>query len=81
MKLRKNGMKKNLRKKNSSDKLIISKLRSKNKIQNRRIEALENRVQNLVGRINELEHMLFQYEVEEACFRMTPKHLQLDKTF
>ena len=61
--------------------LIMSKLRSKNKVQNRRIEALEKRVQDLVGMNDELEHMISQYEREEVVFREVPKHLQLDETF
>ena len=59
----------------------MSKLRSKNKVQNRRIEALEKRVQDLVGMNDELEHMISQYEREEVVFREVPKHLQLDETF
>ena len=61
--------------------LIMSKLRSKNKVQNRRIEALEKRVQDLVGMNDELEMMISQYEREEVVFREVPKHLQLDETF
>ena len=61
--------------------LIMSKLRSKNKVQNRRIEALEKRVQDLVGMNDELEHMISQYEREEVVFREVPKYLQLDETF
>ena len=61
--------------------LIMSKLRSKNKVQSRRIEALEKRVQDLVGMNDELEHMISQYEREEVVFREVPKHLQLDETF
>ena len=61
--------------------LIMSKLRSKNKVQNRRIEALEKRVQDLVGMNDELEHMISQYEREEVVFREVPKHLQLDEKF
>ena len=59
----------------------MSKLRSKNKAQNRRIEALEKRVQDLVGMNDELEMMISQYEREEIVFREVPKHLQLDETF
>ena len=59
----------------------MSKLRSKNKIQNRKIEALEKRVQDLVGMNDELEMMISQYEREEIVFREVPKHLQLDETF
>ena len=59
----------------------MSKLRSKNKVQNRRIEALEKRVQDLVGMNDELEMMISQYEREEIVFREVPKHLQLDETF
>ena len=59
----------------------MSKLRSKNKVQNRRIEALEKRVQDLVGMNDELEYMISQYEREEVVFREVPKHLQLDETF
>ena len=69
------------RTKNRSNKLIMSKLRSKNKVQNRRIEALEKRVQDLVGMNDELEMMISQYEREEVVFREVPKHLQLDETF
>ena len=61
--------------------LIMSKLRSKNKVQNRRIEALEQRVKDLVGMNDELEHMISQYEREEVVFREVPKHLQLDEKF
>ena len=61
--------------------LQMSKLRSKNKVQNRRIEALEKRVQDLVGMNDELEMMISQYEREEIVFREVPKHLQLDETF
>ena len=61
--------------------LIMSKLRSKNKIAKHRIEALEKRVQDLVGMNDELEHMISQYEKEEVVFREVPKHLQLDETF
>ena len=61
--------------------LIMSKLRSKNKVQNRRIEALEKRVKDLVGMNDELEMMISQYEREEVVFREVPKHLQLDETF
>ena len=61
--------------------LIMSKLRSKNKVQNRRIEALEKRVQDLVGMNDELEMMISQYEREEVVFREVPKHLQLDEKF
>ena len=63
------------------NKLIMSKLRSKNKIQNRKIEALEKRIQDLVGMNDELEMMISQYEREEIIFREVPKHLQLDETF
>ena len=63
------------------NKLIMSKLRSKNKIQNRKIEALEKRIQDLVGMNDELEMMISQYEREEIVFREVPKHLQLDETF
>jgi len=59
----------------------MSKLRSKNKVQNRRIEALEKRVKDLVGMNDELEMMISQYEREEVVFREVPKHLQLDETF
>ena len=59
----------------------MSKLRSKNKVQNRRIEALEKRVQDLVGMNDELEMMLSQYEREESVFKEPPKHLQLDEIF
>ena len=59
----------------------MSKLRSKNKVQNRRIEALEKRVQELVGMNDELEMMLSQYEVEDVSFQHVPKHLQLDEIF
>ena len=69
------------RTKNRSNKLIMSKLRSKNKVQNRRIEALEKRVKDLVGMNDELEMMISQYEREEVVFREVPKHLQLDETF
>ena len=58
------------------NKLIMSKLRSKNKIQNRKIEALEKRIQDLVGMNDELEMMISQYEREEIVFREVPKHLQ-----
>ena len=68
-------------KKNKINKIIMSKLRSKNKVQNRRIEALEKRVQDLVGMNDELEMMISQYEREEIVFREVPKHLQLDETF
>ena len=61
--------------------LIMSKLRSKNKIAKHRIEALEKRVQDLVGMNDELEHMISQYEREEVVFREVPKHLQLDEKF
>ena len=57
----------------------MSKLRSKNKVAKHKIEALEKRVQDLVGMNDELERMLVEYETEEACFRVTPKHLQLDE--
>ena len=63
------------------NKLIMSKLRSKNKIQNRKIEALEKRIQDLVGMNDELEMMISQYEREEIVFREVRKHLQLDETF
>ena len=56
-------------------------MRSKNKIAKHRIEALEKRVQDLVGMNDELEHMISQYEREEVVFREVPKHLQLDETF
>ena len=59
----------------------MSKLRSKNKVQNRRIEALEKRVQDLVGMNDELEMMISQYERDEVVFREVPKHLQLDEKF
>ena len=59
----------------------MSKLRSKNKVQNRRIEALEKRVQDLVGMNDELEMMLSQYEREEVSFQNVPKQLQLDERF
>jgi len=59
----------------------MSKLRSKNKIAKHRIEALEKRVQDLVGMNDELEHMISQYEREEVVFSEVPKHLQLDETF
>jgi len=59
----------------------MSKLRSKNKVQNRRIETLEKRVQDLVGMNDELERMISQYEREEVVFREVPKHLQLDEKF
>ena len=59
----------------------MSKLRSKNKVQNRRIEALEKRVQDLVGMNDELEMMISQYEKEEIVFKETPKHLRLDEVF
>ena len=61
--------------------LIMSKLRSKNKIAKHRIEALEKRVQALVGMNDELEQMLSQYEREDVVFRHTPKHLVLDEVF
>ena len=61
--------------------LIMSKLRFKNKLAKHRIEALEKRVQDLVGMNDELEHMISQYEREEVVFREVPKHLQLDETF
>ena len=63
------------------NKLIMSKLRSKNKIQNRKIEALEKRIQDLVGMNDELEMMISQYEREEIVFREVHKHLQLEETF
>jgi len=66
--------------KKRSDKLIMSKLRSKNKVQNRRIEALEKRIQDLVGMNDELEMIISQYEREDTIFKETPKHLQLDET-
>ena len=59
----------------------MSKLRSKNKVQNRRIEALEQRVKDLVGMNDELEMMLSQYEREEVSYQHVPKHLQLDEIF
>ena len=59
----------------------MSKLRSKNKVQNRKIEALEKRIQDLVGMNDELEMMISQYEREEVVFKEVPKHLQLDETF
>ena len=40
------------------NKLIMSKLRSKNKIAKHRIEVLEKRVQDLVGMNDELEIMI-----------------------
>ena len=61
--------------------LIMSKLRSKNKVAKYKIEALEKRVQDLVGMNDELERMISQYEREEVVFREVPKHLQLDETF
>ena len=61
--------------------LIMSKLRSKNKIAKHRIETLEKRVQDLVGMNDELERMISQYEREEVVFKEVPKHLQLDETF
>ena len=61
--------------------LIMSKLRSKNKIAKHRIEVLEKRVQDLVGMNDELEMMISQYEREEIVFKETPKHLQLDEVF
>ena len=63
------------------NKLIMSKLRSKNKVAKYKIEALEKRVQDLVGMNDELEMMISQYEREEVVFREVPKHLQLDETF
>ena len=75
MKLKKNGTN------NRANKLIMSKLRSKNKVQNRRIEALEQRVKDLVGMNDELEMMLSQYEREEVSYQHVPKHLQLDEIF
>ena len=65
-------LKKNLKKTNKYGKLIMSKLRSKNKVQNRRIEALEKRVHDLVGMNDELEMMLSQYEREEVSFQNVP---------
>ena len=59
----------------------MSKLRSKNKVQNRRIEALEKRVQDLVGMNDELEMMFSHYDREEVSFQNVPKHLQLDEIF
>ena len=59
----------------------MSKLRSKNKVAKHRIEALEKRVQDLVGMNDELEMMISQYEREEIVFKETPKHLQLDEVF
>ena len=47
----------------------------------KKIEALEKRVQDLVGMNDELEMMISQYEREEIVFKETPKHLQLDETF
>ena len=67
--------------KNRTNKLIMSKLRSKNKLAKSRIEALEKRVQDLVGMNDELEMMISEYEREEVVFREVPKHLQLDETF
>ena len=61
--------------------LIMSKLRSKNKVAKYKIEALEKRVQDLVGMNDELERMISQYEREEVVFREVPKHLQLDEIF
>tara|TARA_B100000131_G_C18008541_1_gene569495 strand:+ start:217 stop:396 length:180 start_codon:yes stop_codon:yes gene_type:complete len=57
----------------------MSKLRSKYKQQSRKVELLEKRIHDLVGMNDELERMLVEYETEEACFRVTPKHLQLDE--
>ena len=57
----------------------MSKLRSKYKQQSRKVELLEKRIHDLVGMNDELERMLVEYEKEEACFRVTPKHLQLDE--
>ena len=65
----------------NSPKLIMSKLRSKNKVHKRHIEQLEKRIQDLVGMNDELEMMLSQYEREEAVFKEPPKHLQLDALF
>ena len=59
----------------------MSKLRSKNKVAKYKIEALEKRVQDLVGMNDELERMISQYEREEVVFREVPKHLQLDEVF
>ena len=59
----------------------MSKLRSKNKVAKHKIEALEKRVQDLVGMNDELEMMISQYEREEVVFREVPKHLQLDEVF
>ena len=59
----------------------MSKLRSKNKVAKHKIEALEKRVQDLVGMNDELEMMISQYEREEVVFREVPKHLQLDEKF
>ncbi len=69
------------RTKNRSNKLIMSKLRSKNKVAKHKIEALEKRVQDLVGMNDELEMMISQYEREEIVFKEPPKHLQLDEIF
>ena len=74
-------LKKNLKKTNKYDNLIMSKLRSKNKVAKHKIEALEKRVQDLVGMNDELEMMISQYEREEIVFKETPKHLQLDEVF
>ena len=57
----------------------MSKLRSKYKQQSRKVELLEKRIHDLVGMNDELERMLVEYETEEVCFRVTPKHLQLDE--
>jgi len=59
----------------------MSKLRFKNKLAKHRIEALEKRVQDLVGMNDGLEYMISQYEREEVVFSEVPKHLQLDETF
>ena len=61
--------------------LIMSKLRSKNKVAKHRIEVLEKRIQDLVGMNDELERMISQYEREDVVFSEVPKHLQLDETF
>lgn len=74
-------LKKNLKKTNKYDNLIMSKLRSKNKVAKHKIEALEKRVQDLVGMNDELEMMISQYEREEIVFKEPPKHLQLDEIF
>ena len=74
-------LKKNLKKTNKYDNLIMSKLRSKNKVAKHKIEALEKRIQDLVGMNDELEMMISQYEREEIVFKEPPKHLQLDEIF